>query len=261
MKFLIGCDPEIFVGDKNGVKSIIGKVGGTKEHPLALPIGEGFAVQEDNVAMEFNIPPASSRGEFIGRVGSAVEFLSTLVNDKYGYHLVKESAMNFPESELDDPRALTFGCDPDFNAWTGGRNPRPHTDDRTLRSCGGHIHVGVNGWDKKGKIHGVQAMDLFLAIPSVFMDNGVKRKKLYGKGGAWRDKPYGFEYRVLSNYWVFNPELTGWVYDNTNRALDAVTAGMDLSSDSQIIQEAINTNNKELAMSLVNRYNLDVLHA
>ena len=45
--FTIGADPEIFVGDETSVRSIVGKIGGTKEHPLGLPLGEGFAVQED----------------------------------------------------------------------------------------------------------------------------------------------------------------------------------------------------------------------
>ena len=116
----IGADPEIFVGDVNGPRSIIGMIGGTKENPLPLPmLGDGFAVQEDNVALEYNIPPSPSREAFVSNISTMMSFLRQSMKDSYGFNLLKESAISFPDSELSDPRALVFGCDPDFNAWSG----------------------------------------------------------------------------------------------------------------------------------------------
>lgn len=43
--FYIGSDPECFVGNASGVKSIVGRIGGTKDDPQPLPLGDGFAVQ------------------------------------------------------------------------------------------------------------------------------------------------------------------------------------------------------------------------
>ena len=256
--FKIGCDPEIFVGDASGFRSVIGTVGGTKDFPLPLPIGDGYAVQEDNVALEFNIPAADTREQFIERVIRAREFLGTLMKDSFGLSLVKASAAHFPQKELEDPRALEFGCDPDFNVWTKKKNPRPKATDPTLRSCGGHVHVGYNFASKNESLAMVRGMDYHLGLASVLLDDGDLRKQLYGKAGAFRFKPYGIEYRVLSNFWVFDESLIGWVYDTTSTVLDAVVAGEPFVENSESIVKAINTNDKFLAEELVTQLKVNL---
>ena len=258
----IGADPEIFVGDVNGPRSIIGMIGGTKENPLPLPmLGDGFAVQEDNVALEYNIPPSPSREAFVSNISTMMSFLRQSMKDSYGVNLLKESAISFPDSELSDPRALVFGCDPDFNAWSGLENPRPRASDVRLRSCGGHVHIGSAGTEYQviDPRVAAQACDLFLAVPSVLMDNGLLRKSLYGKAGAYRPKPYGLEYRTLSNFWVHDENLTGWVYDCTKAALDAVLNGLSLKAEAGRIQHTVNSNDADEAKKLINEYNLYTL--
>jgi hypothetical protein len=256
MEFKIGADPEIFLGDNVSVRSVIGKVGGTKDMPLALPIGDGFSVQEDNVALEFNVPAASNRQEWIANMAKVTGFLEQAMKDRYGLHFVKDSAVSFPEEEMYDPAAFVFGCDPDYCAWDGKRNPKPKASDPNLRSCGGHVHIGLDGLDPFEVIKGC---DLVLGVPSVLMDKGDLRKQLYGKAGAHRIKPYGVEYRTLSNFWVFTDELTGWVYDGVSRVLDLVSNGFDFDAEKDNIISAINNNNKELAQTLVNRYKIITL--
>lgn len=256
IKYLLGCDPEIFVGDDTSVRSIIGKIGGTKAEPLPMPIGDGFAVQEDNVALEFNIPASANRADFIANICKATSFLEQTMKDRYGLHFVKQSAVSFPESEMYDPAAYMFGCDPDFNAWTGRANHKPKANDPLLRSCGGHVHIGNTDVDA---IAAIKACDLFLGVPSVLMDSGELRKQLYGKAGAFRKKSYGVEYRTLSNFWVFDPKLIGWVHDNVGRALDAVSNGFDFDAEQENIIQAINNNDKQLASMLVDKYGLQVV--
>lgn len=258
MNFALGCDPEIFVAESGNVRSIIGKLGGTKEEPMPLPIGDGFMVQEDNVALEFNIPPSNSKEEFVSNIVKATAFLEGHVNNRYNFNFYKQSAVSFPDEELDDPRAFVFGCDPDFNAWTGRPNPRPRADDKNLRSCGGHVHIGSShlGLDQRAVI---RACDLFLGVPSVLMDNGELRKQLYGKAGAYRPKSYGQEYRTLSNFWVFDDKLMAWVWDSVALALDAVSNNFDVESEQRNIITAINKNDKKAAQSLVDKYNLLVV--
>jgi hypothetical protein len=258
MDFKIGCDPEVFVGDANGVRSIIGKIGGTKEYPMPLPIGDGFAVQEDNVALEFNIPPSGSKAEFIHNLNKATKFLEQAVKDLHGLHFVKESAVSFPESEMYDPKAFEFGCEPDYNCWTGKVNPKPKAKDKFLRSCGGHVHIGVDGLDAREVGKGC---DLVLGVPSVLMDQGFLRKSLYGKHGAYRPKSYGMEYRVLSNFWVVNPDdkYREWVYDGVDRVLDMVNSGVEFNPYYEDIVEAIDNNNQDIAKKLIKHFNLNVL--
>lgn len=256
MEFLIGADPEIFVGDAQGVRSIIGKIGGTKRRPLPLPLGDGFAVQEDNVALEFNIPACASRAAFIKAIADATGFLEQIMQDNHGLKFDKRSAVSFPDSEFYDPAAFQFGCEPDYNAWTKERNPRPASPDKNLRSCGGHIHIGFKGLDPHEVI---KACDLFHGVPSVLMDKGELRKQLYGKAGAFRNTRYGVEYRTLSNYWVFEERLCGWAYDNVERALAAVAGGMCFVDDRTAILAAIDGNDKAAAAMLVAKHGLEVV--
>ncbi len=263
MKFSLGADPELFMADLNGqLRAACGKIGGTKAHPQPMGIGDGFMIQEDNVAVEFNIPPASSANEFVSSLDKALTSISESIRQMYDYSLVNISAAQFPEEELMHPAALEFGCDPDYNAWTKRKNPRPSSPDKTLRSCGGHVHVGLPESLKNSRLEVIKAMDLFLGVPSVLMDQGHLRKRLYGKRGAFRIKPYGVEYRTLSNFWVFNPKLINWVWRNTERALLAVEAqSIDLDSEADKIRIAIDTNNPQVATELINQYNLEVVHA
>lgn len=257
--FKIGADPELFLMDATDAYiSAIGKIGGSKEAPIPLPIGDGFAVQEDNVALEYNIPASASKEELLTNINKAMTFLAEGIKP-LGLKFAMTSAAIFPEKELVDPRAQVFGCDPDFDAWQEGKvNPRPRADNQALRSCGGHIHVGLEGKYTKAEIHRLmRMMDLCLAVPSTVMDMGFDRKKLYGKRGAFRYKPYGAEYRVLSNYWTLENRLIEWVWDATSMAVDAWQNNkIDVDADDALINEAVNLNSKEAALSLKEKHNL-----
>ena len=97
-------------------------------------------------------------------------------------------------------------------------NPKPTCEDKNLRSCGGHVHVGT----KHDPIHVVKAMDIYLGVPSLKLDPDKQRRKLYGKAGAFRFKSYGVEYRTLSNFWIWSKELQEWVFKQTNKALEHI---------------------------------------
>jgi hypothetical protein len=263
IEYTIGADPEMFMADRAGnFKASCGLIGGTKQMPQPMGIGDGFAVQEDNVAIEFNIPPAASAGDLQSYLQRAIKELANGVQTMYQYQIVNVSAASFPKEELEHPSAQVFGCDPDFNAWTKKKNPRPAADDPNLRSCGGHIHVG---YDRKtlgcSPLQLVKAMDLFLGVPSVVMDTGELRKQLYGKAGAFRLKPYGVEYRTLSNFWIFNEKLIEWVWNNTGKALNAAGLQLvDFDQEQEAIRTAIDRNDKLAAMKLIERYKLEVLN-
>jgi hypothetical protein len=92
------------------------------------------------------------------------------------------------------------------------------------------------------------------------MDTGDLRKELYGKAGAYRGKEYGVEYRSLSNYWVFDPKLTKWIWSSVDRAMDAwQLQQVDFDDEGQNIVAAINDNNKDLAYMLIDKYNLQLV--
>jgi hypothetical protein len=259
MKFKLGCDPEIFLLDQNEkFFSAIDTFGGTKARPRPLlELGTGFCVQEDNVALEFNIPPSDGKEVFVKNVNSIINFLADAAKDQFGCLFSTESAALWPEEQLTDIRALEFGCDPDYNAWTGKQNPRPKAADWRLRSAGGHVHVGVEEkLDRAQKRRLIRLMDLHLGVPSVVMDKGDMRKEMYGKHGAMRFKSYGVEYRTLSNFWIFSPVKTQWVWDATERAMHDFAAGRDIEELHDIVGSCIDGNNKTVASQMISDFGL-----
>lgn len=265
IRFKLGCDPELFLSDVDGnLKAVCGKIGGTKEQPQPLPmLGDGFAVQEDNVAMEFNIPPSPTMREFVSNISRAMKVLNDGVNSSLGWHIDVRSAASFPEEELESEAAKVFGCDPDYNAWTGEQNPKPKADDPRLRSCGGHVHVGFDHPHEVDQKRLIKCMDMTLGVPSVIMDShpdAAKRRALYGKRGAYRPKVYGVEYRVLSNFWVHHPTLMEWVWRQTGEAIALSRSAFNVDAYDKDIEKAINQGKKDYAWMMVKDLGLEVVH-
>lgn len=247
----LGSDPEVFLQDVNGNPvSAIGYINADKWNPMQIPdMPDGYTLQEDNVSLEYGIPPASSADEFVEHINKVMaKSLEYLPNLSFS----KLSCIVFPEEQMKHPMAHIFGCEPDFNAWTKEMNAKPQPPHPFMRSAGGHVHVET----KRDPIEVVRAMDLFLGVPSVLMDEGEDRKKLYGKGGAHRVKSYGVEYRTLSNFWIFQEKYIRWVWNNTKRAVECE---FDVAHEQQRILEAIDGNNKTVAKLLVKEYNLEVV--
>lgn len=264
MKLLIGADPEVFLKDASGgLVSAIDRIGGSKHEPRPLPIGDGFAVQEDNVALEYNIPAAGTADMLVQNINNVMQFLSGMIQEQ-GLSFDRRSAAEFPMEQLMDPRAMEFGCEPDFNAWEGGEvNPRPRLlNNPALRSVGGHVHIGAKFKTRADAFKCIQRTDLYLGVPAVFLDDGedaLKRKQLYGKAGACRIKPYGCEYRTLSNFWIFDDNLIRWIFNNSLLAVEH--NDLYLLKEKEQITTAINTNNKKIAEALIRKYEIPMPHA
>lgn len=247
----LGADPEVFLQDKNGKHiSVIGYIQADKWNPHQIPdMPEGFTLQEDNVALEYGIPPASNAEEFVHHIQAVMKRSEGYLK---GLSFSRLSCVVFPEDQLRSAMSQVFGCEPDFNAWTNEVNPSPKSPNPNMRSAGGHVHVETQKDPRKV----VRNADLFLSVPAVFMDEGVERKQLYGKWGAHRIKPYGVEYRTLSNFWIFEERLIQWVWRNMEIA---ESFDYDISKYAGRIMKAINNNDKKEAEFLVNEFNLEVI--
>lgn len=254
----LGCDPEMFLKDKDGKYiSSIGLVGGSKDKPK--PISEkGHAIQEDNVSVEFNIPPCSTADDFVKEISFVKDYINDTIAKPKGLLLACVSSALFSGDQLLADAALIFGCDPDLNAWTGATNEVNREGvDPSLRVCGGHIHIGYDNPTKETSMKIIQAMDLFLAIPSVLLDKDTRRRQLYGKAGAFRFKKFGVEHRTLSNFWVDSPELIKWAFESTMKAIEFVNIGGIVTNEDQIIK-AINNCDVELAKQIMDDYHIDL---
>jgi len=246
---MVGADPELFFKYSNGsFASVIGRLGGSKEKPMS--IGSGCAVQEDNVAAEFNIPPATSADKFVESINYNLQYLQARAKEMKLKLAIVPSA-EFSPKELANPAARVFGCEPDYNAWALEVNEKPRSKNKMLRSAGGHIHLAT----EDDPIQTIRAMDLFIGAQLVAVDKDKKRRELYGKAGAFRQKDYGVEYRTPSNYWITKESLMRWVFDQCNAVKEWVSKGNQLENDEMgnLIQQCINTSSvKDLAK--INKY-------
>lgn len=255
----IGCDPELFLKNNEG-KFIAScdKIGGTKEQPLQIVgLPQGFAVQEDNVAVEFCIPPAHSKVEFVSNISDVIAEIRSRYVNPIGLELAfGVASYNFTEDQLQHDKAKEFGCTPDYNVYTMEENIKPKSEEG-LRTAGGHIHVGWANPTDSERSSLIRACDIVLGLPSLFIDEDVKRRQMYGKAGAFRPKAYGVEYRTLSNFWVQSKELTEWAYEQTMKAVDLAANGGKKLLDPAIaamVQMAINKNNKTVAKAVMKKF-------
>lgn len=223
----IGCDPELFAYDaKKGMFiSVHDLLPGTKHSPCTVPRG---AVQVDGVSAEFNINPAKTEAVFLKSIEVVKATLTEIIKSKNpDVILLAQPTAHFnPEYWKTLPAsALALGCEPDYNAYTREANPKPETV-KPFRTGSGHIHIGIEGCDQNDKNYIdsvcslVKELDFALYRQSLKWDKDEERMELYGQPGSFRFKPYGLEYRPLSNKWLAKKETTSFVF----RAAKAVTS-------------------------------------
>lgn len=258
----VGSDPEVFFADKKGNPvSAEGLLGGTKNNPKQMEgLPEGYLIQEDNVACEFNIPPCHNADEFNRAIFRGLRYCEKIArSNKLAVKCVP--ALRFDKKQLDTPHAMQFGCNPDLDVWNLIENeaPNPYTD---LRTAAGHVHISwLNPKDEDRILIG-RACDLFLGVPSILVTEPSERRNLYGKAGACRFKKYGLEYRTLDNFWVpqmpyrrqvFNMILSMMDELHRNRALWAESLE-DIGGE---IIKCINSHDKVAARGLCDMYQLN----
>ena len=205
----IGNDAEFILTHNDLPVSSVGLLGGTKKIPFPVRLG---ALQEDNVLAEINIHPAKTVGEWERNINTVVRQLKKKLPKPYSISNLASAL--YPDQELQCQAAHEFGCDPDYNAWTGQMNSPPKLPKRlqNLRTAGGHVHIGIEGLNFKEKMQLIQCLDTLGGIQGILLDTDNRRKLLYGKAGAMRLKDYGVEWRTPSNYWIHDKQSRAWIF-------------------------------------------------
>lgn len=266
--FTFGCDPELFVFNAEGKPVPADMIPGTKLQPHKVPFG---AVQRDGFAAEFNIDPVTNFEDFNKHIEEVMKSLKQFLPK--GWTLKADASVTFDKDIFDSaPDAMKeLGCLPDLNAWTGEVTPSPKLDDNPYMRCaGGHLHVGFPGgpYSLGDTQHVLNCRDLakqfdwFLGGWSLKLDEDATRRKLYGKAGACRIKPYGVEYRVLSNFWITSKERRLAVWNRMQEAINRM-ATLYLpdraASDNDLLIQAINTSVKRTTLYRAYNYPLQTL--
>lgn len=246
----VGCDPELFVSDGQKIVSAHAFIPGSKASPFSVASG---AVQPDGVAAEFNTVPAFNGGEMRTHCQTVLQQLKGYLPS--GHKLVIEPVAFFDEEvwKTIPKEVQVLGCNPDFNAWTGEANPVPNDPDEfpKMRTASGHIHLGwTKDQDPKDAMHFedcrvvAKQLDYWVGLWTLLFDPDDRRRKMYGRAGAFRPKPYGIEYRTPSNMWLKSSSLMEWIGDASIKALVRVFTGQLMEEKyGDLAQTIINENN------------------
>lgn len=250
-KFLLGCDPELFLINPNSGKpvSAFGLIKGTKDTPFKVDKG---AYQVDGLAAEFNIDAASSYEEWEHNIKVVMDQLKKATP---GYDFSHSPVAIFDKDYFDaqPEESKELGCNPDFNAWLGGAETPKPDNKTTMRTAAGHVHIGFTEDAEVGSVYHdevcqmvTKQLDYALALPSLMFDKDKLRRSMYGKAGCYRPKSYGVEYRTLSNFWIFSKEYRAWVYDTTIQALkDLQTGNLYYEKRGDWVCDAVNNSRVE----------------
>ena len=256
MNVLVGNDPELFVKKDGELISAHGLITGNKSTPQLVRNG---MVQVDGMALEFGILPAATEEEFVFRIEDVMTQLQAMIPD---YELVIEPTAEFGEAYIkaQPKEARELGCSVDYNAWSGRANPTPKST--SFRTASGHIHVGWTSGEDVNSIMDMarglsKQMDFFLGLPSIVFDGDVKRREMYGKAGAFRPKPYGCEYRTLSNKWLSDKSLMRLVFNNTQEAVSRLVRGDVLADRYGSIEDIINDSDVATAKTIMEEEGID----
>lgn len=227
----IGSDPEFFIRNKETEETVssIGRINGTKDCPQDM--GDGFAVLKDNVLIEGNIPPSSTKEGFIEAFKGLKEIMNNILNPM-GLELHSSDSEEFDEESLMHEEANVFGCSGYNLAWHKENDVRAENmSDCNFRVAGCHIHIGYqyNGDElPKNAVNQAitKAFDLFVTIPFRRIHNDERRNSHYGTLGAFRNTPYGLECRSLGGYFTQDKFLP-IIYDRTKLAVEFAASHMN----------------------------------
>lgn len=231
----IGTDAEVFLMYEDCVISAIGVIGGSKDEPK--DIDNNCFIQEDNILAEFNIPPVTTKEEFISYISYCKDWIE--IN-------FPELKLHFSSSEMVEdfvvstPKAKEFGCEPDCIVDLTNKSDEMNKDkydimnqqraQQNVRTSGFHIHIGYKNSNHKTNREIVKLFEKYVTIPLLDEDNDQHdRRKMYGKAGSYRHKPYGVECRSLGGYFIKNEETISKVWDLVQVVIEKYNQGERVS--------------------------------
>lgn len=221
MALKVGCDPEFFLFDTKDKMYVSAHdlVPGSKRDPF--PLNKG-AVQVDGTAVEFNIDPASSAKEFSDNIIHVLIQIRKMIPSRYEFRFTP--AIYYDKKYFDSlpENCKEMGCEPDYDS--RGKLQKPPQPKDTLRTAGGHIHLGwTDVKDPYCESHMMDCIQINSNAASYIQsswDFDTTRHILYGQNSPFRPKSYGVECRGFSNVWVKYPVLHEYLFDYATLAFN-----------------------------------------
>ena len=251
LRNIIGADPEIFLVDRN--RQLL---------PAWIPLKSKTLtpnVYFDGFAAEFTPKPMKCLANFVDEIQKGLKqiYNAAILHDGT---LTTQNVFKIPHKILEmlPDEYVELGCEPSYNAYN---KPKLLPSGREIewRSAGGHIHFNTAASSTQEQINQyVKDLDATLGIAGVALADGLDiavRREFYGTAGEYRMPKYGFEYRVLSNFWLIHPAVTHLTLELARIALSASIRSLfpiQISDDE--VQHIINTNDVTLARENITKH-------
>ena len=241
----LGSDPEFFVADAKDKILAADKFFPGKKEPLRFDADhKNLSLFFDGIQAEINVPASTCRETVSHYIRNGLRKATEIIgkNNK----IIMRPSVRVTKSLLKkaDPEALIFGCEPDFNAYTGKQNTEAmDASAHMYRYAGGHIHLGVSSaYGKKGQVEydlakteeghvkAIKFIDYLTGAVLVMMDKGPnakRRRTKYGTAGCFRPTPYGIEYRTPSCWWLKSPAAMSLTFGLTRLAWNLLISRCD----------------------------------
>lgn len=253
-----GCDPEFFFkkdGKVIGSEKVLSKNG--LEH-LTSVVKDGIQAEIHPQANECRVILANNLSNCLASIAGNLE----------GVECDFSPLVDIDKEEMDSlsDDSKQFGCSPSISASDKKATIKVKDPSKYLfRSAGGHIHLGITNEIELLQVHKnidtiVKLMDIIVGNTCVLLDRhegNVERRKNYGRAGEYRIKPYGFEYRTLSNFWLRHYQLMSLSFGLARYALNVWRNNEEQQFfdlvDYEVVKHAINNNDFELAKEIFDK--------
>ena len=222
--YSIGCDPEIFVENKDGLMPAFQFLG-AKPAPSVMRDRLNLPVYWDGFQAEFETNPTGCLQEQCKEVTKGLaKLLQAAQKADPNAKLSIKTVMDIPQELLDKSKEehVQFGCMPSFNAY-GIEGHKRDGREVLYRPTGGHIHFGIGKQEPEVISRIVKTLDMIVGVACVSFFakfDDPRRRLLYGLPGEYRLPKHGLEYRTLSNAWLMHPVAMHLVFDLARKALN-----------------------------------------
>jgi hypothetical protein len=213
--FTSGADPEMFIENGKGELLPAFKFLGPKTKPAKYGSND---VYWDGFQAEFTVQAGGCAAYVIDSIHNGMKGLlaEARKHDKNA-KLSAKTVFDIPVEMLREsaPEHVAFGCMPSLNAYDM-EGIKEDGANVLYRASGGHVHFGVGGWTKDHIKAAIKSLDAILGVAGVSLFakfDDPRRRQMYGLAGEYRTPKHGFEYRALSNAWLFHPLMANIVYD------------------------------------------------
>lgn len=227
MKFLLGSDPEAFIVHNSSCLVMSSKrfTNGTKDEPENL--GDGYAILNDNILIEGNVPPASNKEEFVNYMNKLWRVMNERAESRNA-HLHNSDCETISDALMETDEAKEFGCSSFRDAWNELVEIETPQLNCNVRPAGCHIHIGVESASDSLKMAIVRAFDMFVTLEAIKTTGmNYRTSNLYGILGACRIKSYGVECRSLGGTF-FSPNHFEWIYETVEKAINFAVENEEL---------------------------------